>query len=53
MNTFCDDRMQDGSITIINIFELLKQAVLINGDKICVGSDDCRERDAFNSIMNN
>ena len=35
--------MQDGSDTIINIFKLFKQTVLINADKICAGSDDCKE----------
>ena len=35
--------MQDGSVTIIHIFELFKQAALIGADKICAGSDDCRE----------
>ena len=38
-----DDSMQDGSATIINIFKLFKQTVLINADKICAGSDDCKE----------
>ena len=32
-----------GSVTIINIFELFKQAALIGADKTCTGSDDCRE----------
>ena len=41
--TFWDDPMQDGSVTIMNIFELFKQTALINADKICAGSDDCRE----------
>ena len=31
--------MKDGSVTI---FELFKQTALINADKICAGSDDCR-----------
>ena len=35
--------MRDGSVTIINIFELFKQTALINDDKICAGSDDCRD----------
>ena len=39
----CDDPMQDRNVTIINIFELFKQTALINADKICAGSDDCRE----------
>ena len=38
-----DDSMQDGSVTIINIFELFKQTALINSGKNCAGSDDCRE----------
>ena len=38
-----DDSMLDGSVTIINIFELFKQTALINADKICAGSDHCRE----------
>ena len=38
-----DDSMQDGSDTIINTFKLFKQTVLINADKICAGSDDCKE----------
>ena len=38
-----DGPMQDRNVTIINIFELFKQTVLINADKICAGSDDCRE----------
>ena len=38
-----DDPMQDDSITIINIFELFTQTALIGADKICAGSDDCRE----------
>ena len=41
--TLWDDPMQDGSVTIINIFELIKQTVLINDDKICAGDDDCIE----------
>ena len=36
--------MEDGSVTIINIFELFKQTALIGADKICTaGSDDCRD----------
>ena len=38
-----DDPMQDSSVTIINIFEPFNQTVRINADKICGGSDDCRE----------
>ena len=38
-----DAPMQDSSVTIINIFELIKQTVLINGDKICAGDDNCIE----------
>ena len=41
--TLWDDPMQNGSVTIIHIFELFKQAALIGADKICAGSDDCRE----------
>ena len=41
--TLWDDPMQDCSATIINIFELFKQTALINANKICAGSDDCRE----------
>ena len=40
--TLWDDCMQDGSVTIINIFELFKQTAL-------AGS----ERDAFNYFVNN
>ena len=35
--------MQNGSVTIINIFELFNQTALINVDKIYAGSNDCRE----------
>ena len=38
-----DDPMQDGSVTIITIFELFKQTAFINADKICAGSDNCKE----------
>ena len=41
--TLWDDSMHDGSVIIINMFELLKQTALINADKICAGGDDCRE----------
>ena len=41
--TFWDDPMQDGSVTIINVFELCKQTALINADKINAVSDDCRK----------
>ena len=41
--TFWYDPKKDGSITIINIFELFKQIELVNVDKICVGSDDCKK----------
>ena len=41
--TFWDDPMQDGSVTIINVFELCKQTALINADKIYAVSDDCRK----------
>ena len=41
--TFWDDPMQNGSVTIMNIFELCKQIAPINADKICADSDDCRE----------
>ena len=46
-----DDPMQDGSVTIINIFELFEQTALINPDKNCADSDDYVEwetrKDAF------
>ena len=46
--------MQDGSVTIITIFELFKQRALIDADKIRAGSDDGRElKEAFNSFVNN
>ena len=35
--------MKDGSVTIINIFELFKETALTGADKICAGSDGCRE----------
>ena len=35
--TFWNDPMQDNSATGITIFELFKQTVLINADKICAG----------------
>ena len=38
--TLWDNPMQDGSVIII--FELSKQTAMINADKICAGSDDCR-----------
>ena len=38
-----DDPIQDGSVTVITISELFKQTALINADKICAGSNDCRE----------
>ena len=41
-STLWDDPMQDSSLTIINIFQLFKQTVLINADKICSGIDDCK-----------
>ena len=41
--TFWYDPIKDGSITIINILGLFKQIELINVDKICVGSDDCKK----------
>ena len=41
--TFWDDPMQDGSVTIINVFEQCKQTALINADKIYAVSDDCRK----------
>ena len=41
--TLWDDLMQDGSVPILDIFELLKQTALIDADNICAGSDDCRE----------
>ena len=36
-----DDLMEDGGVSIKNIFELLKQTVLIDADKNCADSDDC------------
>ena len=46
-----DDPMQDGSVTIINIFELFEQTALINPDKNCAEGDDYvgweRRKDAF------
>ena len=33
--------MEDGGVSIKNIFELLKQTVLIDADKNCADSDDC------------
>ena len=39
--TFWNDPMQDGSITIINIFELFKETALTDADKNCADSDDC------------
>ena len=41
--TFWDDPKQDGSVTIINVFELCKQTALTNADKIYAVSDDCRK----------
>ena len=41
--TFRDDPMQDGNVTIIKIFEVFKKTALIDADKICAGSDDCRK----------
>ena len=52
--TLWDDPIHDGSVTIMNVLELLKQTALVNADKFAlvamiVGS----ERDAFNSFVNN
>ena len=49
--TLWDDPMQDGSVTIIHIFELFKQTALIGVDKIWAGSDDCREWQRVNLIL--
>ena len=34
--------MEDGSVPIINIFELLKQTALIDADKNWTDSDNCK-----------
>ena len=44
--------MQDGSVTLINTFELFKETALTDTDNICAGSDDC-EKNVYNSYMNN
>ena len=36
-----DDLMEDGSVPMINIFELLKQRALIDADKNCADSNNC------------
>ena len=36
-----DDLMADGSVPMINIFELLKQRALIHADKNCADSNNC------------
>ena len=41
--TLWHDPMQDCSFTVINIFQLFKQTVLIDADKNCANSDDCGE----------
>ena len=37
-----DDPMGDDNVLIIIIFKLFKQKTLINADKNCVNSDDCK-----------
>ena len=41
--TLWDDPMEDGSVTIIYICELFKETAFIGADKICAGSDNCKE----------
>ena len=46
--TLWKDPMQDDSVTIINIFELLKQTAFIDADKDCVDNEIVgSERDTF------
>ena len=44
-----DDPMEDGSVPIINIFELLKQTAMIDAVKNCANSDsdNCEGWDRF------
>ena len=38
--TLWDDSMEEGSVTITNIFELFKQTALIHADKNYADNDD-------------
>ena len=46
-----DDPMGDGNVLIIIIFKLFKQKTLINADKNCVNSDDCKTKTFFVTIL--
>ena len=41
--TLWDDPVENGSVTIVNIFELFIQTALIDSDKNCDDSDDSGE----------